>query len=605
VRAKPPQAAAIYTRISHDPTGERLGVQRQEEDCRAEARRRGWLVSAVYEDDDRSAYSLKKPRPQYQRMLRDIQLGLRDGVMIWRLDRLHRQPRELEEFIVVCDKHQVQLATVTGDVDLSTSQGRLLARAWGAFAAHESEVKGERLSRAFEDRARRGLRHYTGRNYGYTSRMAINPREAVVITEAAARILRGESMGSVCRDLNRRRIPTARNTIWHATSLRAILVSPRIAGMSTYHGEIVGKGQWKGVIPRAQSERLRALLGDPERRLNQQCIGRHLLTGVLRCGRCGAQLYSSRVHAQRGYRCLRRDDLKGCGRIGVLASTLEGFVVEQMFERLDSPALEEALRRAHMTDPQWRRAQAAVDSAQGRLERLASDYGAGQLSHAEWLAARSALAQRMNTARAAVLSDSAESMLTEFVGDSVRLRSTWVELSHSRQVAIVSALVRGIFVWPAPTTHRRSPGERLTIWWQYERRPRAPRGAISNGTAERRAAGRFERCVVDGCSGPYHGGGYCQMHWHRVRRSGQPGSPLRLIALPYQGALCQHVGCENRAYSRDRCRYHYDQWRQTDPSRPRCAVAGCENAQFGRGWCNRHYLRWRKSPRSASQSASR
>jgi DNA invertase Pin-like site-specific DNA recombinase len=61
--------------------------------------------------------------------------------MIGRLDCLHRQLRELEEFIVLCDKHHVSLATVTGDVDLSTGQGRLLARSWGAYAAHESEIK--------------------------------------------------------------------------------------------------------------------------------------------------------------------------------------------------------------------------------------------------------------------------------------------------------------------------------------------------------------------------------------------------------------------------------------------------------------------------------
>jgi DNA invertase Pin-like site-specific DNA recombinase len=40
-------------------------------------------------------------------------------VPIWRLDRLHRQPSELKEFIVLCDKHAVALATVTGDVALA------------------------------------------------------------------------------------------------------------------------------------------------------------------------------------------------------------------------------------------------------------------------------------------------------------------------------------------------------------------------------------------------------------------------------------------------------------------------------------------------------
>jgi DNA invertase Pin-like site-specific DNA recombinase len=185
MRAGSPKSAAIYARISHDPSGERLGVQRQEADCLEEAKRRGWSVAQVYVDDDISAFNPKKARPEYQRLLSDIQLGSRDGVMIWRLDRLHRQPRELEEFIVLCDKHRVALATVTGDVDLSTSQGRLLARAWGAFAAHESDVKSERMRRANLERARRGLARTGWRPYGFKAdgRTTI-PREAAIIKEA-------------------------------------------------------------------------------------------------------------------------------------------------------------------------------------------------------------------------------------------------------------------------------------------------------------------------------------------------------------------------------------------------------------------------------------
>src|ERR1700686_3025855 len=310
---RPPTAAAIYCRISHDPSGERLGVRRQEDDCRAEASRRHWAPAAVYVDDDRSAYVVRKPRPEYQRLLSDIQRGSRAGVMTWRLDRLHRQPRELEEFIVLCDKHRVAVATVTGDVDLATSQGRLLARAWGAFAAHESEVKGERLQRAFEDRAHRGIRHFTGGVYGYTRRMTVNPQEATVIKEAAARVLHGDSIGEICRDFNRRGIASARKTSWRPTAIRGMLVNPLLAGLSTYHGEIVGGGHWQPIISRGRSERLRAFLCDAERRANQASVRRHLLTGVLLCGRCGSQLYSGGGHGVRKYRCLKRPGMKGCG----------------------------------------------------------------------------------------------------------------------------------------------------------------------------------------------------------------------------------------------------------------------------------------------------
>ena len=61
--------AAIYTRISADPNGHALGVQRQEADARKLCEKRGWTVAEVFCDNDRSAFSQRKTRPAYQRML--------------------------------------------------------------------------------------------------------------------------------------------------------------------------------------------------------------------------------------------------------------------------------------------------------------------------------------------------------------------------------------------------------------------------------------------------------------------------------------------------------------------------------------------------------
>src|SRR3954468_24691066 len=107
-----PSAAATYARISADSTGSRLGVSRQIEDCHALAERRGWPVADTYVDNDLSAYS-GKPRPEYRRMLEDIKSGRIDAVIVWHLDRLHRHPRELEEFFETCDAAGVRhLASV-------------------------------------------------------------------------------------------------------------------------------------------------------------------------------------------------------------------------------------------------------------------------------------------------------------------------------------------------------------------------------------------------------------------------------------------------------------------------------------------------------------
>ncbi len=81
---------AIYVRISSDPTGQGLGVARQRTACTSRAQALGWDVVEVYEDNDVSATS-GRLRPAYQRMLSDLEAGRVDAVVVWDLDRLHRQ----------------------------------------------------------------------------------------------------------------------------------------------------------------------------------------------------------------------------------------------------------------------------------------------------------------------------------------------------------------------------------------------------------------------------------------------------------------------------------------------------------------------------------
>src|SRR5487761_79666 len=115
--------AGIYCRISEDREGAGLGVQRQREDCETIAQTRGWDVAHVYVDNDISAYS-GKPRPEYRKLMEDIESGFLQAVVVWHLDRLHRQPKELEAFIDLVERKQVSLASVSGEHDLATPEGR-------------------------------------------------------------------------------------------------------------------------------------------------------------------------------------------------------------------------------------------------------------------------------------------------------------------------------------------------------------------------------------------------------------------------------------------------------------------------------------------------
>ena len=139
-----PVRAAIYLRISQDHTGEALGVSRQLEDCREFAAKLDWPVVEVYTDNDISAIS-GKVRPDYHRMLRDVEAKKITAIVAWSPDRLYRRLADLENLIPVIEGHGITVRTVkAGDLDLTSAYGRMLARILGAIATGEGEVKAER-----------------------------------------------------------------------------------------------------------------------------------------------------------------------------------------------------------------------------------------------------------------------------------------------------------------------------------------------------------------------------------------------------------------------------------------------------------------------------
>ena len=137
-RAKTSRSAGVYVRISQDRGGAGLGVERQEQDCRALAEQLGWAVVEVYCDNDLSAFSGRR-RPDYERMITDIEDGKISAVISWHPDRLHRRAAELERYIGVCERHGIENQTVTAGMwDLSTPSGRMTARQLGAVSLYES-----------------------------------------------------------------------------------------------------------------------------------------------------------------------------------------------------------------------------------------------------------------------------------------------------------------------------------------------------------------------------------------------------------------------------------------------------------------------------------
>ncbi|MGW5261946.1 recombinase family protein [Microbispora sp. NPDC004025] len=468
--------AAIYCRISQDRAGAGLGVARQEADCRALAGRREWQVIDLYSDNDVSAYS-GSPRPAWQRLLGDIEAGTVDAIVCWHVDRLTRSPRELEDVIDLADRRGIELATVTGEIDLATPTGRLIARMLGAAARHEAEHKAERQKRQRRQNAEAGKVSGGGmRPYGYAEdRITVIDDEADIIREAARRVLAGESLASVCKDFQRRDVKTPSGRHWVPTTLRRLLASARISGRrghiprSSFQttrpllGEIVADAVWPAIITPVDSDRLRALLSDSTRDYRRQAAtGRtYLLSGILRCGRCGHRMNGRPRAGVPRYVCPNVPGSGSCGGVATNAARTDDYVRDMLLTALDSPALAERIHHDGGDDDNLAD---AVRADEELLEELAQAWASREISRKEWMAARAPIELRLDKNRAQLASLSRTSPLIPFIGTAQEMLTRWEAMNVSQQRAIVAAVLRTITVAPADPRKKWDP-DRFTFDW--------------------------------------------------------------------------------------------------------------------------------------------
>lgn len=410
---KPQVTAAIYLRISSDPTGQQLGVARQREDCLALCNNRGW-VPVEYLDNDVSASSGKR-RPAYERMLTDIREGRIGAVVCWHLDRLHRQPIELEHFMQLADAGQVKLATVTGDVDLSTDDGQFMARIMGAVARKEVDRKRARQLRAAQQKAERGEPQWRNA-FGYMtdgSRVP-DPTTAPLVQRVYAHVLAGGSLMDGVRMLNAAGAYGRWNKPWTASTLSLFLRKPRNAGLRAYKGEIVGRGTWPALVDESMWQATQAILNAPGRGPGKKSVRKHLLTGVLKCGKngCGGTLAGHWVMQSTGGKSGRRPvgvvfesngqtahrivyACKTCFGCSIRAGYVEPLIYKTVARRLARADAVDLLRSAQFDPAEAKRLADEKQALYAQIRAAEAEYDDGMIDGRRLASRRERVAEKL------------------------------------------------------------------------------------------------------------------------------------------------------------------------------------------------------------------
>ena len=336
--AKSQVRAACYCRISSDPHDRREGVTRQREDTSALCEIKGWAVAGFYVDNDRSATS-GKPRPEWERLLADIEAGKIDAVAAWDQDRVNRTMDDLQRYQRVFAERGVKFATTNGgEIDLATPQGVLFAQMRTANAQFENSMMRVRMRRAARQRAEKGVPKWR-RAFGYLDTPAgpvPDPEVAPLILDAYRAVQAGASLkdvakmwndaGALTQSWRKQRDDDGEVVIdpdtgkpvmictrkpWNESLVSQFLRKPRNAGLREHittgpdgrqHSEIVGQGTWEPLVEESLWRAVQATMNGRAGSIlgQRRAARRNLLAGMMLCGKCETPLGGRWVKAKTG-----------------------------------------------------------------------------------------------------------------------------------------------------------------------------------------------------------------------------------------------------------------------------------------------------------------
>jgi len=253
--SKPRQRCAVYCRVSSD---ERLDQEFNSIDAQKEAghayvasqRAEGWIpVADDYDDPGYSGGNTE--RPGLKRLLADIERGLIDIVVVYKIDRLTRSLADFSKMVEVFERQRVSFVSVTQQFNTTTSMGRLMLNVLLSFAQFEREVTGERIRDKIAAAKRKGMWMGGVPPLGYdvdNRLLVINEGEAAVVRRIFEEMLTIGSPTQIAANLTAEGVTTKAWTTQDGQTRSGARIDKKylhkLLRNRIYLGELSHKGNW-------------------------------------------------------------------------------------------------------------------------------------------------------------------------------------------------------------------------------------------------------------------------------------------------------------------------------------------------------------------------
>jgi site-specific DNA recombinase len=267
---------AVYTRKSSEEglDMEFNSLDAQREACEAfiaSQRAEGWvLVRDRYDDGGISGGTLE--RPALKRLVADIQDGLVDVVVVYKIDRLSRSLVDFTKLVEVFDANGVTFVSVTQSFNTTTSMGRLTLNILLSFAQFEREVIGERIRDKVAASRARGIWMGGFVPLGYDAhdrKLLVNDAEAALVRQIFQGFVEAESCTKLVQILRAEGATTKRGRPLTKSDVYRILSNRVYLGEAVHKGTAY-PGEHDAIVTRAQWDAVHAILQvSPRVRVNR------------------------------------------------------------------------------------------------------------------------------------------------------------------------------------------------------------------------------------------------------------------------------------------------------------------------------------------------
>ena len=290
---------AIYVRVStKEQAMEGYSIGEQTDRLKKFCEAHDWMIVKIYTDAGHSGADTN--RPALQDMIIDLEAGLIDKVLVYKLDRLSRSQKDTLELIEnKFLKHNVDFESMSEKLDTSTAHGRAMIGILAAFAQLEREVIRERMSMGMEARMKEGKwRGGAPAPFGYDyepalDKLVISEYEAMIVKDIFTSFVSGSTINQI-RDMIIEKGYNTGNSKGDKRNIRYLLDNKTYCGYMRHKDEWI-KGLHDPIIDEDTYNKAQEILAETKRRyaeagyiMNKASISSNF-GGLMYCAQCGSK----------------------------------------------------------------------------------------------------------------------------------------------------------------------------------------------------------------------------------------------------------------------------------------------------------------------------